>query len=462
MIVLEARDRVGGRCFSRSIGAGRQRRGQHGRDVRRADAAPDPGAHGRAGDRQVPHLRHGQAAVVRERQAHAVHRVRSRRPATRSPSSSSAPSRCRRSTRWPQTVPLDAPWTAPNARGVGLDDRPDLGRAEHHHQPTGASCSRWPSRPSCRWSPATSRSCTSCSTSTPPGSVEHAGRQRRPGWRAGLPRLGRDPGDRDRRSPSGSAQAACCSTSPVRRISQGARSAYVYADKATVKAKRVIVAIPPHLAGRIVYEPERPGRCATQLTQRMPIGSLIKTIAVYDKPFWRDQGLNGQANSDQGPVKVTFDASPASGTPGRPARVHRRRRRPPALDDSPTRRGPPRRCGPTCATSASRPGHPRMYFDQVWAREIYTGGCPVGLTPPGRADRVRARRCAPRRADPLGRHRDRDRVDRLHGRRRAVRQAGRGRGPGRALTLAPPHGRAQVGSRHCERPRRSTPDGECS
>ena len=48
----------------------------------------------------------------------------------------------------------------------------------------------------------------------------------------------------------------------------------------------------------------------------MPIGSLIKTIAVYDRPFWREQGLNGQANSDQGPVKVTFDASPASGTPG--------------------------------------------------------------------------------------------------------------------------------------------------
>ena len=45
---------------------------------------------------------------------------------------------------------------------------------------------------------------------------------------------------------------------PVRRISQGPKSVFVYADKATVKAQRVIVAIPPHLAGRIVYEPGCP------------------------------------------------------------------------------------------------------------------------------------------------------------------------------------------------------------
>jgi monoamine oxidase len=168
---------------------------------------------------------------------------------------------------------------------------------------------------------------------------------------------------------------------PVRRISQGSKSVYVYADTATVKAQRVVVAIPPNLAGRITYEP---GVTAMrdQLTQRMPVGSLIKTIAVYDTPFWRAQGLNGQVTSDQGPVKAMFDASPATGTPGvllgfidgGDAR---------ALDDA----GDARR-----ATAALRSyvryfgqaaAAPRMYFDQVWAREIYTGGCPVGITGPG-------------------------------------------------------------------------------
>ncbi|MGZ4193996.1 MAG: FAD-dependent oxidoreductase, partial [Solirubrobacteraceae bacterium] len=47
-----------------------------------------------------------------------------------------------------------------------------------------------------------------------------------------------------------------------------------YADKATVKAQRAIVAIPPHLAGRIIYEPGVPA-ARDQLTQRMPIGSLM-------------------------------------------------------------------------------------------------------------------------------------------------------------------------------------------
>ena len=43
---------------------------------------------------------------------------------------------------------------------------------------------------------------------------------------------------------------------------------------------------------------------------------MIKLCAVYDEPFWRDDGLTGQAASDQGPVKVTFDNSPPDGTPG--------------------------------------------------------------------------------------------------------------------------------------------------
>jgi monoamine oxidase len=52
------------------------------------------------------------------------------------------------------------------------------------------------------------------------------------------------------------------------------------------------------------------------LTQRLPAGSVIKCYAVYDEPFWRDDGLTGQAASDVGPVKVTFDNSPPGGGPG--------------------------------------------------------------------------------------------------------------------------------------------------
>ena len=83
-----------------------------------------------------------------------------------------------------------------------------------------------------------------------------------------------------------------------------------------VRAKRVIVAVPPVLAG-----PDRlhaPGCRAArrQLTQRLPQGTLLKVTAVYDRPFWREKGLNGTAVSLNGPVNATFDDSPPDGSPG--------------------------------------------------------------------------------------------------------------------------------------------------
>jgi monoamine oxidase len=168
---------------------------------------------------------------------------------------------------------------------------------------------------------------------------------------------------------------------PVTRIDQGKGGVTVHTEALAVHAKRAIVAIPPNLAGRILYEPALPA-LRMQLTQRMPVGSLIKTIAVYDQPFWRADGLNGQANSDQGPVKVTFDASPANGRPGvllgfvdgddarRMSDLPLRARRKLALQSYVRYFG-------------ARAAKPRLYIDQVWDKETYTGGCPVGIMPPG-------------------------------------------------------------------------------
>lgn len=74
-------------------------------------------------------------------------------------------------------------------------------------------------------------------------------------------------------------------------------------------ADRVVIALPPTLAGRLDYDPILPG-WRDQLTQKLPAGSVCKAFAAYTTPFWRDAGLNGQAAADRGPVKVTFDVSP--------------------------------------------------------------------------------------------------------------------------------------------------------
>jgi monoamine oxidase len=102
---------------------------------------------------------------------------------------------------------------------------------------------------------------------------------------------------------------------PVRRIEQRATGATVHADGVDLTASHVIVAVPPTLAGRIAYDPPLPA-LRDQLTQRVPAGSVIKCHAMYDTPFWRDAGLTGQATGDRGAVKVVFDNSPPGGTPG--------------------------------------------------------------------------------------------------------------------------------------------------
>jgi monoamine oxidase len=102
---------------------------------------------------------------------------------------------------------------------------------------------------------------------------------------------------------------------PVRRIDQGRFGVRVWTDNYYVSGKRVIVAMPPALAGRIVYHGGMTD-LRDQLMQRIPQGTLRKFEAIYEKPFWRDKNLSGQCISNIGPIKVTFDASPKDGTPG--------------------------------------------------------------------------------------------------------------------------------------------------
>lgn len=100
---------------------------------------------------------------------------------------------------------------------------------------------------------------------------------------------------------------------PVRRIAQTKSQATVTTDKATYTAPHVIVAIPPTLAGHIEYEPLLP-TMRDGLTQRMPAGYALKVHTFYDKPFWRDQGWCGTAFTDSGMVAEAYDNSPPDGS----------------------------------------------------------------------------------------------------------------------------------------------------
>lgn len=94
---------------------------------------------------------------------------------------------------------------------------------------------------------------------------------------------------------------------PVLVIEHAADSVTVHCRGGLVaRGRRVIVAISPTLAGRILYDPPLSG-VRDQLTQRLPNGSAMKAFFVYDEPFWRADGFNGQLISDVGPARMSND-----------------------------------------------------------------------------------------------------------------------------------------------------------
>ena len=171
--------------------------------------------------------------------------------------------------------------------------------------------------------------------------------------------------------------------SPVSKITQLPSGAGVVVEAAQqkVSARRVVVAIPPTLASRIEYEPGLPAS-RDQLTQRMPMGSVIKCMAVYDEPFWRASGLTGQATDVEGPAQLTFDNSPPSGKPGvilafvEGAHARELSRRPAAERREAVVGCIARSFGPDAA-------HPREFLELDWAKERYSGGCYGALLGPG-------------------------------------------------------------------------------
>jgi monoamine oxidase len=168
---------------------------------------------------------------------------------------------------------------------------------------------------------------------------------------------------------------------PVRRISQSRSGVVVDSDQGAWRGQRVIVALAPTLAGRIDYEPALPA-LRDQLTQRMPQGSVIKFEAVYPKPFWRAAGLNGYSNSDRAPVRFTYDNSPPDGTPGvLLGFVCGEDARRLGAMSAPVRRKEV--LGSFERLFGRAAAHPRTLIEHNWSDEVWTRGCYAGYMPPG-------------------------------------------------------------------------------
>jgi monoamine oxidase len=83
----------------------------------------------------------------------------------------------------------------------------------------------------------------------------------------------------------------------------------VRAASSSTRCRRVALCLPPPLASVLQYSPELPPD-RRHLLAHMPLGSSIKVQAVYERPFWRDAGLSGEAMTTGRCVGLTYDSSP--------------------------------------------------------------------------------------------------------------------------------------------------------
>ena len=159
------------------------------------------------------------------------------------------------------------------------------------------------------------------------------------------------------------------------------RGASLLTRTATFHGRRAILTLPKPLVGQLGWTPGLPPAHA-QVAQRQPLGAVTKVNAIYDSPFWREEGLSGATVSTTGPIEITYDNSPPSGKLGvlvgfmegdfsrQFFAASKATRRKAALESLGRYFG-------------ERGKSPRAYVDMVWATERYTRGAYGSYNPPG-------------------------------------------------------------------------------
>lgn len=170
-------------------------------------------------------------------------------------------------------------------------------------------------------------------------------------------------------------------SSPVSAIAQDAVGVTVFSELAMIKAKRVVVAVPPNLASEIRYEPALPAT-RMELLKKMPAGRCIKFITVYDRPFWREMGMSGEVTVLDDYIQLVLDTSPPDRSVGvlmsfafsneakELAELPDQERYTHVITTVTKNFGP----------KAAKPIH---YFEHDWYQDKWTRGCHVAHLAPG-------------------------------------------------------------------------------
>lgn len=169
---------------------------------------------------------------------------------------------------------------------------------------------------------------------------------------------------------------------PVRAVEQQGETLSVHTDTDRYNARHVISTLPPVLSLEVDFRPPMPvGR--RDWCRAMVPGRVMKCFAVYDRPFWRESGLSGFAIGDHPPVHVAFDASTPDSDKGILLGFIEGREAAEWQERDPEKR---QQAVLECFSRYfGRPAlQPERYLDHGWASEPWSRGCYAGV--PGRGD----------------------------------------------------------------------------
>ncbi len=170
-------------------------------------------------------------------------------------------------------------------------------------------------------------------------------------------------------------------SSPVRSIVQHDTHVVVDGAGVTLTAPHVVVTVPPALALEIEFDPALPADRET-LYRNAIAGPESKTLVVYDEPFWRSDGLSGQSAQPGSAAEVTIDASPADGRAGVLASFafSHVAERFDTLDPADRRRAV---LDTLAARFGPRAASPSEFVETAWFHEPWTRGCSMAHFRPG-------------------------------------------------------------------------------
>jgi monoamine oxidase len=103
--------------------------------------------------------------------------------------------------------------------------------------------------------------------------------------------------------------------SPAQRITTVDDGVIVETRGQQIRARFAIITASPMHRASIEFNPPLPEQ-HYGLSRSWRLGALSKAFAAYDRPFWRTQGLSGEGMSDDETVFLTFDVSPDAEGPG--------------------------------------------------------------------------------------------------------------------------------------------------